>query len=232
MKKNDKKEINYLKKNAVKEFDYFFITDSINSQNLFELTLKDVDYRDWLFQKECGTTVSKNYNLYLPGIFFKALKLNFSLKRELVFGSIISLSAFVLDKMENALNKKIDKKIPFIFDNNYGKSLFSKDNFFTLPNKKSFGFEEERSKLEKKCMSILYENKKLKKDINKLVKKYKNVTFEKTDNEITYFIVGGIHAAEQINFKSFFYAFYKLEESYIWLKKDIKKLIKKYKKQL
>ncbi len=232
MKKNDKKEINYLKKNAIKEFDYFLITDSIDSTNIFNLSLKEIDFKDYVFQKENKTLVPEKYNLYLPGIFFKALEIDMFLKRKIVYGSLISARAFIFNELEIALNKKIDKKIPFIFETKYGESFFNKNNYIKMPNKKCFGLENKRVKLDKKIRNLLYFNKKLEKDIDKITKKYENITFKKHKYETTYFIIGGVKAAENINLKSFFNDFYKLEESFIWLKKDIKKLIKKYKKQI
>jgi hypothetical protein len=230
------------KEKGDEEFDYFTINEPFGStEKVFEFAnIKDFDFDDWKFQKENQTTVSEKYeNLYLPGHWFRALELNDFGKRRLTYGQLESANSFCLIQVIEKLEKKLDKKIPFIFAREYGVGMFSPiegSEYCSMnPSEKRCGGKElEREVLEKRIRELQPD---IEKDILLALKDYEGYTFRRVSDKPLYdhldmFLIGGFEAAEKISFKTFFKDFNRLEQPFELLKKTIKLIYKKYKKEI
>lgn len=220
-RKIGKKEYKYLTLNGYRD-----LTD-------FSKSIKDVDFEDYLYQKENQTMVRENYDsLYLPEIWFRAIDKKFDFgKEELIYGSLISAREYGLNYVFNKLEKDIDKKYPFI----YKRETLEKTEggFFSMSlTVKAGGKEKERKELR----DLLFTKRtEIEDEVLKVLEPLSGYTFKKypKGKEGTeFFIIGGFKAAENIFYKSFFDDFYEREESVDLLKKELKKVYKRFKKEL
>jgi hypothetical protein len=211
-------EINYKRQKRIgkKEFDYFTIHDHFdNGWDIFSMTVKDWDFKDWQYQKDHETTVQETYeNLYMPGIWFRAIELNDFNKRILIYGQLMSAQLFCENMINEKLGKRIDELIPVIYVRTYGKGIFSIEtddegvSSLNIGEKRCGGRESESNELYKKLRAFQTE---IIKDIQLKLKPYENFTFRikgEGFDTIEYFLFAGIKAAEEVRYEKFFNDFY------------------------
>jgi len=185
--------------------------------------------------------LAKDYNkLYMPGDWFRALELTTfgrGDKRKLVYGHLESAQSYVYIQILENIQDEIDKVYPYIYARPYGVSMFediegSKYSRMTDTEKRAAGKEKELEKVEKKLQSLW---EKIEVDVELSIEDYSGYTFRKYSDKplydhLDFFIIGGLDAAENITFKTFFRDFYERIQPVEVLDIIIKELTEKYTK--
>ena len=203
------------------------------------------EQRGW--QKKRGEKLTPKYNpkyyrtLYLMGDWFRALEVQEfnNKKRELVYGQLESARSYVWIAILEKLQEEIEKKYPYILARPYNQPLFTPTGdkgYSTMADmdKRAAGKEKELAKAEKRLRKI---TDKIERFVITSVEPYSEYTFRQYDESengtgIDYFIIGGLKAAENMNFKTFFYDFYERRQPFEVLDNIVEKGVKKYKKRL
>ena len=211
---NDK--INYLKQLKIGKTtsDYFSIVDFACEQNINpHQTIKDYDYLNYKFQKEHNTKVREKYDaLYLQGDWFRALPFDsYKNHRVLLYGTLISLRAFVIDKIYDKIEDYLNKILPHEYVSPYNEPLFKPTEdkkLFTLTEYelRAGGKEEVLKSIKKHAYSVLYNE--IEEKAIELSNYFKNYTFIEEDNDLSAtYIIPSFKLAEEITFENFFYKF-------------------------
>lgn len=225
----------YQRKIGNPDYDYLTL-NGYRELTDYSKSIKDVDYEDYLFQKEHLTEVRPTYDtLYLPEIYFRAIYFphEFSKSKEFFYGSLISAREYGLNFVFDKLLKKIDKKYPFIYKR---KPLEKTDEgFYSMDFEvKAAGKEVERKEL----INLLYSLRKdIENDVIDAIKPFSSFTFirypkDKHIDGNKLFIIGGFVAAENIFYQSFFNDFFEKEQHIDVLNNSLKTVYKKYKNKL
>jgi len=242
MKSSNKKITAYLyKKIQIKESPDMLNNFKINEYNLeitdyIDKSILDIDETEWKYQHEHKTiTYQDSYKfLYLPEKFisFNAKNKHYSLP-SYNEGVLISARHYIHNKVLDMMFLYLETKIPRLLITTHTKlenGMTSMD--FT---NKCGGYEKEYEEIYSYIINSIYE---LNTDIITSLEKIDSFTFVKHNKgmssiiENNYFIIGGKEAAKQIKFNNFIEDFEKLEQPYGIIKKIIKKVLSKYKKEI
>jgi hypothetical protein len=227
-----------------KEFDYFEITEPGHGKKIFKKTVKEWDYKEYSYQKKHGTWVRDKYDeLYIPGLWFRAIEKQEIGKTSLLYGMLESARSYLLTKIHEDLADIIDRKYPNIHIRPYGQKMFQKvkENSICKNCSEMTDYEirsagNEKILKEKKHL-LMNLSRDIENDCIKLLKPYRGMTFRKysegkPEDQLDLFIIGGFSAAENIEFKTFFKDFVEKQQPIEYLDKIARKLIIEYKKRL
>jgi hypothetical protein len=212
---------------GVKVEDNFSINNTNDKDLLKFNTIKDWDYACWKNQQIINNTEYEYKDLFVNGVWIKAIEQTFSGDKELVYGSMSSVLSYVSTTVFENLEAMVDKKYPFIYIQKYGSTNLQDTE------KRVCGKEKEREKAEKaleKMWPDIITMSKLK------VMELSEYTFRKkieSGNDcFDLFLFGGIEAAAKSSFKTFFKDFSEKQQPFGVLDNIIEEITSKFVKKL
>jgi hypothetical protein len=207
-KQQDKySEINLLR-TAKEKFDYLKL-NGIYTKDFFKFkSILEFDYSDWKYQKKSETMVRQNYDdLYLENILFNAAPFSISHKRTFINGNLLSARYYILEKVLEKFENRLEQKYPSIFF-----SPYNDNNNFNSYEMRSLGNEEIRNKIE--IYLFIYLRKAIDDYLILFKDKIDTATFLVHEDNILsdaigtdIYIIGGKKVASKIKPKTFFYDF-------------------------
>lgn len=199
-------------------------TNNKGAKSVFELA-RSLKYTNKKAGTEFFDITFKDF-LYLPSIFFTSKEKMFFDEKELLSydltGIMISSELFLADEIQHKLYKKLDKYIP-----NVKRNILNNNTRQNITN--AFGREDEYADKYTK-ITIIYPL--LLNYTRHLSPKYQNCVFrthfkgfaKDRSDSFDYFIFSSEAASKLVSFDDFFNDFYKIEQSFLFLKKDIKNI--------
>jgi hypothetical protein len=207
--------------------DNFSIRGIDDKELLKYNSIKDWDYSMWHNQQEITGLKDEYKDLYVMGTYFKAIEQSSNGEKELIYGYLSSVLSYVSTSVFEALEAKLDKKYPFIYVQKYG-STDVHDN-----EKRVCGKEKERAAAEtalnKMWADILMITKIRTLD---LVDYTFRKRIEKDGDVLDLFLLGGIPAAEESSFKTFFRDFSEKQQPFAVLDNIVEDIVAKFSKKI